>query len=47
MTRRLAPSPIPALAVVKGVPKELTVEEIAELVGAFGDAARAMPGCRL
>jgi 2,4-dienoyl-CoA reductase-like NADH-dependent reductase (Old Yellow Enzyme family)/ribulose 1,5-bisphosphate synthetase/thiazole synthase len=38
--QKVAPSPIPALAVVKGVPKELTVEEIAELVAAFGDAAR-------
>ncbi|MDL2328772.1 NAD(P)/FAD-dependent oxidoreductase [Desulfosarcina sp. OttesenSCG-928-A07] len=38
--RKVAPSPIPALAVVKGIPKELTLEEIAELVAAFGDAAR-------
>jgi 2,4-dienoyl-CoA reductase-like NADH-dependent reductase (Old Yellow Enzyme family)/thioredoxin reductase len=38
--RKVAPSPIPALAVVKGVPKELTVAEIAELVASFGDAAR-------
>jgi 2,4-dienoyl-CoA reductase-like NADH-dependent reductase (Old Yellow Enzyme family) len=38
--RKVAPSPIPAPAVVKGIPKELTVEEIAELVSSFGDAAR-------
>ena len=38
--RKVAPSAIPAPAVVKGVPKALTVEEIAELVTAFGDAAR-------
>ena len=38
--RKVAPSPIPAPAVVKGVPRELSVAEIAELVAAFGDAAR-------
>ena len=38
--RKVAPSPIPAPAVVKGIPKELTVPEIAELVAAFGNAAR-------
>jgi len=38
--QKVAPSPIPALAVVKGVPKELSLAEIAELVAAFGDAAR-------
>ena len=38
--QKVAPSAIPALAVVKGVPKELNVDEIAELVAAFGDAAR-------
>ena len=38
--QKVAPSPIPALAVVKGVPKALTVAEIGELVAAFGDAAR-------
>ena len=38
--RKVAPSPIPAPAVVKGVPKELTIEEIGELVASFGDAAR-------
>ena len=37
---KVAPSPIAAPAVVRGVPKELTVEEIADLVAAFGDAAR-------
>ncbi len=36
---KVAPSPIPALAVVKGVPRELTRAEIRELVGAYGDAA--------
>jgi 2,4-dienoyl-CoA reductase-like NADH-dependent reductase (Old Yellow Enzyme family)/thioredoxin reductase len=38
--RKVAPSPIPAPAVVKGVPKELSIADIAELVAAFGDAAR-------
>jgi 2,4-dienoyl-CoA reductase-like NADH-dependent reductase (Old Yellow Enzyme family)/thioredoxin reductase len=38
--QKVAPSAIPAPAVVKGVPKALTIEEIAELVAAFGDAAR-------
>jgi 2,4-dienoyl-CoA reductase-like NADH-dependent reductase (Old Yellow Enzyme family) len=38
--RKVAPSPIPAPAVVKGTPKELSVAGIAELVAAFGDAAR-------
>jgi len=38
--RKVAPSPLPALAVVKGVPKELDEAGIAELVAAFGDAAR-------
>ena len=37
---KVAPSPIPAPAVVKGIPTALTVEAIAELVAAFGDAAR-------
>lgn len=36
---KVAPSPIPALAVVKGVPRELTHAEIRELVNAYGDAA--------
>jgi 2,4-dienoyl-CoA reductase-like NADH-dependent reductase (Old Yellow Enzyme family) len=38
--QRVAPSPIPALAVVKGTPEELTLEKIQELVASFGDAAR-------
>lgn len=38
--RKVAPSPIPAPAVVKGVPRELSVDGIAELVASFGDAAR-------
>jgi 2,4-dienoyl-CoA reductase-like NADH-dependent reductase (Old Yellow Enzyme family) len=38
--RKVAPSPIPAPAVVKGVPKELSIADIAELVASFGDAAR-------
>ncbi|GBC60752.1 NADH:flavin oxidoreductase [Desulfonema ishimotonii] len=38
--QKVAPSPIPAPAVVKGVPKELTIPEIRELVASFGDAAR-------
>jgi len=37
---KVAPSPIPAPAVVKGIPKELTIPEIQELVQAFGDSAR-------
>jgi 2,4-dienoyl-CoA reductase-like NADH-dependent reductase (Old Yellow Enzyme family)/thioredoxin reductase len=37
--KKVAPSPIPALAVVKGVPRELTRAEIRQLVGAYGDAA--------
>jgi 2,4-dienoyl-CoA reductase-like NADH-dependent reductase (Old Yellow Enzyme family)/thioredoxin reductase len=38
--QKVAPSPIPAPAVVKGIPRELTAAEIHELVAAFGDAAR-------
>jgi 2,4-dienoyl-CoA reductase-like NADH-dependent reductase (Old Yellow Enzyme family)/thioredoxin reductase len=38
--QKVAPSPIPAPAVVRGVPRELTVAEIGALVSAFGDAAR-------
>ncbi len=38
--RKVAPSPIPAPAVVKGVPQELSLEAIAEMVASFGDAAR-------
>jgi 2,4-dienoyl-CoA reductase-like NADH-dependent reductase (Old Yellow Enzyme family)/thioredoxin reductase len=37
---KVAPSPIPAPAVVKGIPRELTLGEIAEIVSTFGDAAR-------
>lgn len=37
---KVAPSPLPALAVVKGVPRELSLPEIAEMVAAFGDSAR-------
>ena len=37
---KVAPSAIPAPAVVKGIPKALTVMEIDEIVAAFGDAAR-------
>ena len=35
-----APSPIPSLAVVKGVPRELTLDGIKGVVDSFGDAAR-------
>ena len=38
--RKVAPSPIPAPAVVKGIPRELNEADIAELVASFGDAAR-------
>ncbi|MBC2735145.1 MAG: FAD-dependent oxidoreductase [Desulfobacteraceae bacterium] len=38
--QKVAPSAIPAPAVVKGVPKALELVEIDELVAAFGDAAR-------
>lgn len=37
---RVAPSPIPAQGVVKGIPRELTNSEIKGLVEAHGDAAR-------
>jgi 2,4-dienoyl-CoA reductase-like NADH-dependent reductase (Old Yellow Enzyme family)/thioredoxin reductase len=40
LSEKVAPSAIPALAVVKGIPKELTQEQIGELVRAYGDAAR-------
>ncbi len=36
----LAPSAIPAPAVVKGSPRAITIAEIGEMVSAFGDAAR-------
>jgi len=38
--QKVAPSAIPAPAVVKGIPKALDLEEIGELVEGFGDAAR-------
>jgi 2,4-dienoyl-CoA reductase-like NADH-dependent reductase (Old Yellow Enzyme family)/thioredoxin reductase len=38
--RKVAPSPIPAPAVVKGTPRELTIAEIQQLATAFGDASR-------
>jgi len=38
--RRVAPSPLPALAVVKGVPRELGLEEIRDLVASHAEAAR-------
>ena len=38
--QKVAPSAIPAPAVVKGIPKALELVEIDELVTAFGDAAR-------
>ena len=38
--QKVAPSAIPAPAVVKGIPKALELVEIDELVAAFGDAAR-------
>ena len=38
--RKVAPSAIPAPALAKGTPRELTRVEIPEMVAAFGDAAR-------
>lgn len=38
--RRVAPSPLPSLAVVKGLPRELSRNEILELVGCHAEAAR-------
>ncbi len=38
--RKVAPSAIPAPAVVKGMPKALVEADIADLVASFGDAAR-------
>ncbi len=38
-SEKVAPSPIPALAVVKGIPRELTHDQIKELVNSYGDAA--------
>ncbi|MCP4603352.1 MAG: FAD-dependent oxidoreductase [Proteobacteria bacterium] len=37
---KVAPSPLPSLGVVKGIPRELTGLEIEELVKKHGDAAR-------
>jgi 2,4-dienoyl-CoA reductase-like NADH-dependent reductase (Old Yellow Enzyme family)/thioredoxin reductase len=37
---KVAPSAVAAPAVVKGIPRALTLEEIDELIDAFGDAAR-------
>ncbi len=37
---KVAPSPLPAEAVVKGIPRELSIPEIHEMVKAFGDSAR-------
>jgi 2,4-dienoyl-CoA reductase-like NADH-dependent reductase (Old Yellow Enzyme family)/thioredoxin reductase len=37
---KVAPSPIPAPAVVKGVPRELTTLEVQEMAEAFGQSAR-------
>ena len=38
--QKVAPSPLPSAGVVKGVPRELTIPQIKELVEAHGDAAR-------
>ncbi|RLC16780.1 MAG: NADH:flavin oxidoreductase, partial [Deltaproteobacteria bacterium] len=37
---KVAPSPLPAEAVVKGIPRELSIPEIHEMASAFGDSAR-------
>ncbi|QTA83701.1 NADH:flavin oxidoreductase/NADH oxidase [Desulfonema limicola] len=37
---KVAPSPIPAPAVVKGIPRELTKEDIKEITASFGDSAK-------
>ena len=37
---KVAPSAIPPLAVVQGMPKELSLAEIKEVVGTFGDTAK-------
>ncbi len=37
---KVAPSPLPSLAVVKGTPRKLTIPEIHEQVRAFGNSAR-------
>ena len=38
--QKVAPSPIPAPAVVKGVPRELSTLEVQQMAEAFGEAAR-------
>jgi len=38
--KKVAPSPIPAPAVVKGIPRELTIADVKETIASFGDAAR-------
>lgn len=38
--RRVAPSPLPSLAVVRGVPRELQSDEIRELVVCYAEAAQ-------
>ncbi len=38
--RKVAPSPIPAPAVVKGTPRELSTLEVQEMVESFGQSAR-------
>jgi len=40
LNEKVAPSPLPAQGVVKGIPKELTIDEIEEIIDAYGDAAR-------
>lgn len=42
---KVAPSPIPALGVVKGIPRELSLSEIGEIVQSFGAAARRAQKC--
>lgn len=37
---RVAPSPVPAEGIVKGIPRELTIVEIRETIESFGDSAR-------
>jgi 2,4-dienoyl-CoA reductase-like NADH-dependent reductase (Old Yellow Enzyme family)/thioredoxin reductase len=38
--RKVAPSPIAAPAVVKGIPRELSTREVGRMAAAFGEAAR-------
>jgi 2,4-dienoyl-CoA reductase-like NADH-dependent reductase (Old Yellow Enzyme family)/thioredoxin reductase len=37
---KVAPSAVPALGIVQGVPRELEIDEINELIGLYGEAAR-------